>query len=139
MDPSRGSSQHPGQSGTRAEQCPSCAIGLWAAERSERRAPPFVAEEVAENVVVLSGPELDGLAVLPFQHVGGLEQLSDLDRAHVLAALQRATRRVRDETPESAAKIVVMSDPPASEGHVCFQVLPTGAEDPADAARNINK
>jgi len=90
----------------------------------------FVAEDVDEDVVVFSGPELDGLVVVPRQHVGGLEELPDLRRARVLAALRRATRSVRERNPGSVTRVVVMTDPPASEGHVSFHVLPDSSEDP---------
>ena len=90
----------------------------------------YVAEDVDEDVVVISGPELDGLVVVPRQHIGGLEELSDLRRAHVLAALRRATQSVRDRNPGSVTRVLVMTGPPASEGHVCFHVLPNGSEDP---------
>ena len=90
----------------------------------------YVTEDVDENVVVVSGPEFDGLAVIPRLHVSGLAELSVVNRAHVLAALQRAARSVRERNPGQSTKVVVMTDPPASEGHACYQVLPCGHAHP---------
>jgi len=90
----------------------------------------YVAEDIAEDIVVISCPGLDGLVVVPRQHIGGLEELSALRRAHVLAAIRRATRSVLERNPGSETRVVVMTDPPASEGHACFHVLPSGSEDP---------
>jgi hypothetical protein len=78
-----------------------------------------------EDVIVLNEPELHGLVVVPCQHVSGLDELSDRGRARVLAALRRATQSVLIENPESSTTMVsVITEPPASEGHACFQVLP---------------
>jgi diadenosine tetraphosphate (Ap4A) HIT family hydrolase len=74
--------------------------------------------------MVLNEPELDGLVVVPYQHVAGLDELSDRGRARVLAALRRATKSVLESNPGSTTAITVMTGPPASEGHACFQVLP---------------
>ncbi len=133
MDQGQGLSRLPGQGVTVAGECDSCAIARWVAGDTTRSGATYIAEDVDEDVVVVSGPELDGLVVMPRQHVGGLEQLSDLRRAHVLAALRRATRSVRDRNPGSVTRVVVMTGPPASEGHVCFHVLPNGSEDPGDS------
>lgn len=130
MDHGQGLSRPPGQGVTVAGECDSCAIAQWVAGDKEGGEVAYVAEDVDEDVVVISGPELEGLVVVPRQHVGGLEELSDLRRAHVLAALRRATRSVRDRNPGSVTRVVVMTGPPASEGHVCFHVLPNGSEDP---------
>ena len=133
MDQGQGLSRLPGQGVTLAGECDSCAIAKWAAGEMTQSVAAYTAEDVDEDVVVISGPELVGLVVVPRQHVGGLEELSDLRRAHVLAALRRATRSVRDKNPGSVTRVVVMTGPPASEGHVCFHVLPIGSEDPGDA------
>ena len=76
-----------------------CAVG--SRPQDAKCGGAYVAEDVDEDVVVISGPELDGLVVVPRQHIGGLEELSDLPRAHVLAALRRATQSVRDRNPGS--------------------------------------
>jgi hypothetical protein len=83
-----------------------------------------VAVDVDDDVVTLCGAEFDGLVVLPRQHVGGLEELALSHQARVLAALKRARRVLRDRQPGSASRVVVMSDPPATHGHVCYGVLP---------------
>ena len=89
--------------------------------------------DIDEDVVVLDEPDLQGLVVVPCRHVGGLEELSDRGRARLLAALRRATRTVLEANPGSEATIVAMTDPPASNGHACFHVLPREAEDPGES------
>jgi hypothetical protein len=81
-------------------------------------------EHVDEGFFLMSGPELDGWVVVPCPHISGLEELSIPHRASVLAALRRATRSVRKRYPWAMPTIVGRTDLPASEGHVCFQVLP---------------
>jgi hypothetical protein len=110
--------------------CRSCAIAQSVAGHSTQRLDAYVTEDVDEDVIVISVPELDGLVVVPRQHVGGLEELPVLRRAHVLAALRRATRSVLETYPVTATSVVVMTDPPASEGHACFHVLPSGSDAP---------
>jgi hypothetical protein len=134
VDQGRDLSRLPGQRFALAGECRSCVIAQWVADHSMRDLGTFVAEDVDEDVVVFSGPELDGLVVVPRQHIGGLEELPDLRRARVLAALQRATRSVRERNPGSVTRVVVMTDPPASERHVSFHVLPDSPEDPDDPA-----
>jgi hypothetical protein len=131
-----GLSRLPPQGTTLAGECRSCAIAQWAAGHGTGSEAVYVAEDVDEDAVVISGPELDGLVVMPRQHIGGLEELSVLRRAHVLAALQRATRWVLERNPGSGTTVVVMTDPPASQGHACFHVLPSGSEDPVDSTPN---
>ena len=130
MDQGHRSSQVAGEGSTSAGECRSCAISLWVAGKGMRSVDAYVTEDVDENVVVVSGPEFDGLVVIPRRHVSGLEELSVVHRARVLAALQRATRSVQEKNPGKATKVVVMTDPPASEGHACYQVLPSGHVDP---------
>jgi hypothetical protein len=132
VDQGQGLSRLPGQRIRLAAECDSCALGRWAAGQSTGGVASYVAEDIDEDVVVISGPELDGLVVVPRQHVGGLEELPDLARAHVLAAMRRATQWVGERNPGTMTRIVVMTGPPASEGHVCFHVRPEGSVDPAD-------
>ena len=124
------SSGLPGDSVTPALECCSCAIAQWGVGHRMRIAPRYVAEDVDEDVVVISEPELNGLLVVPRQHIGALEQLPAPSRGHLLAALRRATQLVQERNSGSAARVVVMTDPPASEGHVCFHVVPSASEDP---------
>lgn len=124
MNQGHRSSQLASEGSISEEECRCCAISLWAVTASTGRVDAFVAEEVDENVVVVSGPALDGLVVIPRSHVSGLEELPLVHRAQVLAALQRSTRRVQERNPGIPMKVVVLTDPPASEGHACFQVLP---------------
>ncbi len=68
--------------------------------------------------------------MIPRMHIGVLDELSVVHRAQVLAALQRANRTVQERNPGKTTTVVVMTDPPASEGHTCYQVLPSGQADP---------
>jgi hypothetical protein len=128
-----GQSQLTGHNVALGECCP-CAIARWVSGQSTRAVSTYVAEAVDEEAVVISGPGVDGLVVVPRQHIRGLEELSIPRRAHILAALRRATRSVRDGNPRSTSRVVVMTDPPASRGHVCFQVLPNGSDHPVGFA-----
>jgi hypothetical protein len=119
----------PVEGGTRRGHCSSCATARRAAGQPAGR----VAEYVDDDVVVISGPELEGLVVLPRHHVTGLEELSITCRANVLAAVQRAARAVREENPWAAASIVARTDVPASQGHMCIHVLPTRGDSPRDS------
>jgi hypothetical protein len=119
-----------GEINTLALDCRSCAIAQWAADLSTRSVARYVAEIVDEDVVVISGPELDGLLVVPCQHIGGLEELSVPGRGHLLAALRRASLLVQERNSGSATRVVVMTGPPASEAHVCFHVVPSAPGDP---------
>ena len=62
-------------------------------------------EHVDEDVIVISGPEFEGLVVVPRPHVRGLEEFSISCRANILAAVQRATRSVREQNPWSAPRL----------------------------------
>jgi len=120
MDIDHGLSRLPVLGTSLKGRCGSCATAQRAADPRSRRPT----EHVDEDVFVISGPELDGWVVVPRPHISGLEELSIPHRASVLAALRRATRSVRQRNPWSTPTIVVRTDLPASEGHVCFQVLP---------------
>jgi diadenosine tetraphosphate (Ap4A) HIT family hydrolase len=125
-----GLSRLPSQGITLEGECRFCAIAQSVAGHSTQRLDAYVVEDVDDDVIVISGPELDGLVVVPRQHISGLEELPVLRRAHVLAALRRATRSVLEANPGATTSVVVKTDPPASEGHACFHVLPSGSEAP---------
>jgi diadenosine tetraphosphate (Ap4A) HIT family hydrolase len=124
VDQGHASSQLAYEGNILAGECRFCAISLRSASSSPGSVDAFVVEEVDENVVVVSGPALDGLVVIPRSHVSVLEELPVVHRAQVLAALQRATRRVQERNPGMPMKVVVMTDPAASKGHAGFQVVP---------------
>lgn len=124
MDHGESLSLLPVQGGTRRRQCVSCAT----AQRPARRHKGRVADHVDDDVVVISEPESKGFVVVPRLHVNGLEELSISRRASLLAAVQRAARAVREENPWSATRIIVVTDLPASEGHMCIHVLPGDAD-----------
>jgi hypothetical protein len=111
--------------------CRCCAIAQSVAGSGTSIEDSYVAVDIGPNVVVVGTPDFDGLIVVPRQHVAGLEELSVPPRAHVLAALQRATRLVLERNRGLATRVVVMTDPPASEDHACYRVLPCGYVDPA--------
>jgi hypothetical protein len=127
LDQSQASSLVPGQ-GTLAGECRSCVFGQWVTGDRTRSVGPYV-EAIDDDVVVIREPELDGLVVIPRQHIGGINCLSVPGRARLLAALRRVAQSVRERHPGSATRIVVMTDAPATEGHVCFHVTPGGPED----------
>ncbi len=120
MDIDHGLSRLPVLRARLKERCGSCATAQQAADPRSRRPT----EHVDEGFFLMSGPELDGWVVVPRPHISGLEELSIPHRASVLAALRRATRSVGKRNPWTMPTIVVRTDLPASEGHVCFQVLP---------------
>jgi len=124
LDQIHGLSRVPGQD-TLAGECRSCAIAQSVTGDSTRFLAPYVAEDVDDDVVVISGPEIDGLVVVPHQHIGGIEELSVLGRAHLLAALRRVTKLVQVRNPKRTTSIVVMTDPPATKDHVWFHVAPS--------------
>lgn len=130
MDQGHRPPQFAGEGRTSEEECRPCAISHWFAGLGRHRLGAYVTEDIDEKVVVVSGPEFDGLVVIPRLHISELEELSVADRAQVLAALQRATRSVREGNPGKTTKVVVMTDPPASEGHACYHVLSGGDVDP---------
>jgi hypothetical protein len=109
-------------------KCRSCAIARSACTQATGSLVGYVAEAVDDEAVVISRPGLDGLVVLPRQHISGLEELTVPRRASVLAALRRATESVRDRNPGWTSRVVVMTDPPASRGHVCFEVVRSRAD-----------
>jgi diadenosine tetraphosphate (Ap4A) HIT family hydrolase len=119
------SSRLAGEVSISAGECHSCALSFWVGGEGSRSLDAYVAEDVDENVVVVRSPEFDGLVVIPRLHTGGLEELSVVHRAQVLAALQRATRLVQERNPGMTTKVVVMADPPASKGHACYHVVPS--------------
>jgi hypothetical protein len=90
--------------------------------------PREVDGDVDRDVVVISGSGVDGMVVIPRQHVSGLEDLPFAVRACVLAALRRVTESVKKRNPGSAPRILALTDLPASKSHVCFQVVTKGPE-----------
>jgi hypothetical protein len=107
-----------------AERCRCCAILQSVANPNRGEGTPYVIEAANDQAVVLSGPELTGLLVLPRQCVGGIEELSPVHRAEVLAAVRLATRLVREGHLGADSRIVVMNDSTKAAGHVRFEVVP---------------
>jgi diadenosine tetraphosphate (Ap4A) HIT family hydrolase len=112
-----------------AEGCRCCAIVQRVASRGTIKEADYVAETANEEALMLSGPQLAGLVVIPKLCISGLEELPALRRAHVLAALRRATVLVRQENQGSTSRIVTTIDSSAPAGHVSFQVLPCNSGD----------
>lgn len=111
-------------------ECRSCAIAQSVAGGGTSGEDSYVAVDIDPDAVVVRGPDFAGFLVVPRQHVSGLEKLPVPPRAHVLAALQRATRLVLERNPGLATRVVVLTDPPASEDHPCYNVLPCGSAAP---------
>jgi hypothetical protein len=109
--------------------CGCCAIVESVAGQRTVVGASFVSEAANEDAVVLRGPQFAGLVVIPRLCISGLEQLPPLPRAHVLAAVRRATLLVRQANQGSTTRIVSLTDPSGPEGHVSFQVLPNGSDE----------
>ena len=133
MDQGHRSSQFASEGNISAGECRFCAISLWVAGKGTRSVDAYVTEDVDENVVVVSSPEFDGLLVIQVLHISRLEELSVVHRAQVLAALQRANRSVQERNPGKTIKVVVTTESPASEGHACYQILPSDDVDQLDS------
>jgi diadenosine tetraphosphate (Ap4A) HIT family hydrolase len=132
VDECEGRSRLLDQRSNRAGECLSCGISRRVADLSSQSAA-YVVEDVDADVVVIRVADLDGLVVIPRQHVSGLEELPVPRRANVLAALRRTTRSVQEMNPGSATRVLLMTGPPASDGHVCFRVLPSGSQNSVDS------
>ena len=104
-----------------AGQCVSCG-----AARHEASRPTGRVTECDDDVVVSRAPGRAGFVVVPRLHVRVLEELSLSCRAGVLAAVQRAANAVRVENPWSGVRVVIVADPPTSEGHMAIHVQPGG-------------
>ena len=109
-------------------ECPCCAMAQGAAEDRG------VTGNASDGVVIASRAGIDGLLVVPRQHVNSLEELSIPGRGLLLATLRRATQLVRGGKPGSSIRVVVSTFVPASPGHVCFHVRASTSEDPTDSS-----
>ena len=125
--------QIPWQGDAPADGCRSCAIVQSVARQSPEETA-FIVESANEDAVVLRGPQLDGLVVVPRRCVSGLQELPVIGRGHVLAAVRLATLLVRDENLGSTSRIEVMRDLSAPARHVSYQVVPEGWDSPTRAA-----
>jgi hypothetical protein len=119
-----------GEEFTVKPECRCCAIAQSLAGNRTRSEDGYVAVDIDLNAVVVRGPDFDGLLVVPRQHGSGLGELPVPHRAHVLAALQRASCLVLERNPGSATRVVVTTDSPASEHHACYLVLPCLSAEP---------
>jgi hypothetical protein len=122
----RGSShlQNPWQSYGAADGCRSCAL-LQSVARQSPEETAFIVEHANDAAVVLRGPQLSGLVVVPRQCVNTLQDLSVVGRGQVLAAVRVATLAVRTEILGSTSRIEVLRDDSATpDCHVSYQVVP---------------
>lgn len=110
-------------------ECRCCAIAQSVAGRA-RGVDGYEAVDIDRDAVVVRGPDFAGFLVVPRQHVSGLDKLPVPPRAHVLAALQRATRLVLERNRGLETRVVVMTGHPGSEDHACYNVLPCGSDAP---------
>jgi hypothetical protein len=127
----RGSSflQIPWQGEISTDGCRSCAIVRSVARQSPEETS-FIVESANDGALVLRGPQLAGLVVVPRRCVSGLQELPVLGRGHVLAAVRLATLLVRGENVGSTSRIEVMRDPSAPASHVSYQVVPDTTDSP---------
>jgi hypothetical protein len=114
--------------------CRSCQLVQSMPSRSTVDGAVLVAEAGNEDAVVLRGPHLDGLVVIPRQCIHVLEELPPRSRANVLAAVRSATLLVHQGTTRPSCRIVSMNDSSAPTGHVSFQVLPNCVDEPMISA-----
>jgi hypothetical protein len=140
LDVDRGSSflQIPWQGETSADGCRSCAIVRSVARQSPEETS-FIVESVNDDALVLRGPELAGLVVVPRRCVGSLQELPVLGRGHVLAAVRLATLLVRDENVGLTSRIEVLRDLSAPASHVSYQVVPETAGSPTTGNRQASQ
>ncbi len=131
LDVDRGSSflQIPWQGDTSGEGCRSCAIVRSVARQSPEETS-FIVECANDGALVLRGPQLAGLVVVPRRCVGSLHELPVPGRGHVLAAVRLAALLVRDQNVGSTSRIEVMRDLSAPTSHVSYQVVPEVADAP---------
>jgi hypothetical protein len=134
MSRGHGLLQPPAQDISPAEGCRSCAIVQWAATQSGIEGAAYVAETADEDAVVLSGSLFAGLVVIPRHCISGLEELPPLPRAHVLAAVRRATVLVGQKNRGTTSRIVALIDSSTPAGHVSFQILSNGSDNPTSPA-----
>ena len=81
MDQGHHSSRLAGEGSVSSEECRSCAISLEISNEGAGGSDHYVAEDIDENVVVVSSSLFAGLVVIPRLHAGGLEELSVVHRA----------------------------------------------------------
>jgi hypothetical protein len=108
--------------------CSSCEVAQWVGDQTTQRGDSRMTGNLDENIVLIDGHDVDGLVVIPRQHINGLGDLSVICQAQLLAALRRATRTVLQQNPGMTTRIVAMTYPPASAGHTCFHVRPSISE-----------
>jgi hypothetical protein len=104
--------------------CDACTLVQRIADGATRHVDCYTAEDVDEELLVVSAPGLVGLVVIPSHHLSGLEELPPPQQARVLAALRRVSASVGAECHGSVPRVVVTTAPPASRGHVGFHVAP---------------
>jgi hypothetical protein len=130
-DVERGSGflQIPWQGDAHGDGCRTCAIVRSVARQSPEETT-FIVESTNDGAVVLRGPQLAGLVVVPRQCVSGLNELPVQGRGHVLAAVRVATLLVREENPGSTSRIDLVRDMSSPSGHVSYQVVPDSSDAP---------
>ena len=134
-DVNRGSRflQIPWQSDAPADGCRSCAI-IQSVARQSPEETAFIVESANDGAVVLRGPELAGLVVVPRRCVSGIQELPVIGRGHVLAAVRLATLLVRSENLGSTSRIEVVRNLSAPASHVSYQVVPESSDSPTRAS-----
>lgn len=107
--------------------CPSCAVvRSFTTRRGADAKAKGALEYVDDEVVVLRPrrPELDEIVVLPCRHVAGLAELPSPALGGLLAALRRVCLWAEERCLVPSARLEETHRHPASEGHVCFRLVP---------------
>jgi len=107
--------------------CPACEVVRSLTGRRRTSATTGHAfEYVDDEVVVLRPrrPELDEIVVLPCRHVAGLTELPSPALGGLLAALRRVCLWAEERCLVPRARVEETHRHPASEGHVCFRLVP---------------
>jgi hypothetical protein len=133
-DVERGFLHIPWQDDAHTDGCRTCAIVRSVARQSPEETT-FIVESTNDGAVVLRGPQLAGVVVVPRQCVSGLQDLPVLGRGHVLAAVRVATLLIREENLDSAGRIEVMRDMSSPSGHVSYQVVADSSDSPTGSIR----
>ncbi len=107
--------------------CPSCeVIRSLTGPRPPRTVSQHTVEYVDDEILVLRPrePEHGRVIVLPCCHVGGLAEVPSPALGRLLAALRRVCTWAEERCLVPRARLEEMRGDPASEGHVCFRLVP---------------